>query len=101
MDLEKFAQRLSQLRSQRGLSARDLSLSLGQASSYINQIENQKNYPSMAAFFYICDFLEITPMEFFNTEESSPILIKELVETVSDFSDEQIEYLIQLLKSFK
>lgn len=48
--------RLAKLRIQKGVSARDMSLSLGQANNYINTIENKKSLPSMQSFFYICDF---------------------------------------------
>ena len=54
-----FYKRLTQLRNKQGISARDMSLSLGQSESYINKIENGKALPSMSAFFYICDFLKI------------------------------------------
>lgn len=42
-----FPARLSQLRHQKGVSARDMSISLGQCESYINKIENRKALPSM------------------------------------------------------
>ena len=59
-----FYKRLTQLRNKQGISARDMSLSLGQSESYINKIENGKALPSMSAFFYICDFLKIHPRDF-------------------------------------
>ena len=44
---EEFTQnRILKLRMQKGVSARDMSLSLGQNSNYINQIENKKALPS-------------------------------------------------------
>ena len=61
--LEWFYQRISELRIQKGVSARDMSLSLGQSESYINKIENKRTLPSMTGFFYICDYLNITPQE--------------------------------------
>lgn len=82
MDWENFlAQRLAQLRTQKGVSARDMSLSLGQSAGYINNIENKNNLPSMATFFYICQYLDITPMEFFDTDSEVP---KELSDVISD-----------------
>ena len=42
MNEEYFRWRLAELRGQAGISARDLSLSLGQSESYINKIENGK-----------------------------------------------------------
>ena len=73
--LDFFSQRLSELRTQKGVSARDMSLSLGQCESYINKIENHKSLPSMNVFFYICDYLDIQPKDFFDTLSfSNPIL---------------------------
>ena len=40
-------ERLAKLRTQKGVSARDMSLSLGQANNYINNIENKKSLPAM------------------------------------------------------
>ena len=55
MDYEKwFAERLTALRMEKGVSARDMSLSLGQSESYINKIENRRTLPSLSGFFYIC-----------------------------------------------
>ena len=59
---EEFVpERLAKLRLQKGVSARDMSLSLGQANNYINNIENKKSLPAMQSFFYICEYLGVTP----------------------------------------
>lgn len=42
-----FALRLAQLRAKKGVSARDMSLSLGQNAGYINNIESGKALPSI------------------------------------------------------
>ena len=65
MEKADFIKRLVALRVSKGASARDMSLSLGQSAGYINNIENGVNYPSMTVFFYICDYLGISPKEFF------------------------------------
>ena len=59
-----FPKRLTELRIQKGVSARDMSLSLGQSESYINKIENKRAMPSMTGFFYICEYLGISPTNF-------------------------------------
>ena len=51
-----FAKRLAELRLLKGISARDMSLSLGQSANYINAIESNKSLPSMKNFF--CKQLE-------------------------------------------
>ncbi len=68
MQQEDPIERLIQLRLKHGVSARDMSLSLGQNSSYINNIENGKALPSMTVFFYICEYFNISPKEFFSYE---------------------------------
>lgn len=65
---EDFSKRLAKLRNQKGVSARDMSLSIGQNPGYINNIEMGKALPSMASFFFICDYLEISPKQFFDTD---------------------------------
>lgn len=66
---KEFSKRLCELRLEKGVSAREMSLSLGQSASYINRIENGKMLPSMGGFFKICDYLSITPHAFFQIKE--------------------------------
>ena len=78
---EKFTQnRIAQLRMQKDVSARDMSLSLGQNNSYINQIENRRALPSLQGSFYICEYFGITPQQFFDEGDTFPVQLAELVE---------------------
>jgi len=63
---EQFVKRLVALRMARGVSARDMSLSLGQNPGYIHNIESGRALPSMTVFFYICEYLGVTPSDFFD-----------------------------------
>ena len=101
MEQRDFCFRLSQLREEKGVSAREMSLAIGQCESYINGVENGASYPSMTVFFYICEYLGITPEEFFATENKNPVKVKELVETVKGLSDEQLDSLIVIAKGLK
>lgn len=78
---EYFPKRLSELRISKGVSARDMSLSLGYSESYINKIENGKALPSMQVFFYICEFLEISPRDFFPEDNLIPNQKNKIEET--------------------
>ena len=116
MNRNDFGNRLAELRAAKKLSAREMSLDLGQSVSYINLIENHKNFPSMQMFFYICELLETTPKEFFNIGDDSenevdkttiltqldcsPYLIEQLVNSLNKCSEKQIQQLINLLDSF-
>ena len=101
MEKEDFIKRLIELRMNKGVSARDMSLSLGQSPSYINNIECGKNLPSMTVFFYICEYLEITPQEFFETDTKNPTKAQELLSIVKGLSKEKLDNLIALAKSIK
>lgn len=92
-----FAQRLSQLRTEKRISARDMSLSIGQNPGYINTIENGKAFPTMSNFFYICEFLNVTPQEFFDTKSQNPEKLQNLIELLKRLDDEQIDALIKIV----
>ena len=95
--LEWFPERLAQLRTQKGVSARDMSLSLGQSESYINKIENRRTRPSMAGFFYICEYLEIEPQEFFNFHILAPQKASELIKAAEKLKPQQAEHILQII----
>lgn len=99
MEKSEFAKRLAELRMNKGVSARDMSLSMGQSPNYINGLENSRNYPTMANFFYICDYLGITPIEFFQTDIQNPAKTNELMEIIKQLPDEQLDNLISLAKA--
>lgn len=101
MDIKEFSLRLSQLRENKNVSARDMSLSMGMSENYVCGIENGKSFPSMTGFFYICDYLGITPQEFFETEMKNPAKTKELIDAVKGLSTEQLDNLIALAKGLK
>ena len=101
MEREDFIKRLTQLRMNKGVSARDMSLSLGQSPNYINGIESGDNYPSMASFFYFCDYFKISPMEFFDLDSNSPDKTAELIEITKSLPSEQIDLLIAIAKVFR
>ena len=101
MDKNDFAKRLADLRTAKCVSARDMSLSLGQSAGYINNIENGVNLPSMAVFFYICEYLGITPKEFFDTDNANPKKASELYEVAKRLKSEQLEHLIAIAKGLQ
>ena len=78
-----------------------MSLSIGQSPSYINNIETGVSFPSMTAFFYICEYLGITPCEFFDINSYNPAKEKELLNAAKGLSNEQLENLISLAKGLK
>lgn len=101
MTEKEFSLRLARLRSEKGVSARDMSLSMGQNPGYINNIESGKSMPSLSGIFFICDYLGITPKDFFDEDSGNPSKAKELFEIAKTLSNEQLDSLITLAKGLK
>lgn len=96
---EEFTQnRITQLRMQKGVSARDMSLSIGQNKSYINQIENRKALPSLPVLFYICEYFNITPQEFFDESNSYPDQLSELMQDLKKLDAGALAHISGLVK---
>lgn len=91
---EEFTQnRIARLRLQRDVSARDMSLTLGQNSSYINQIENKKALPSLQVLFYICEYFGITPKEFFDEGNEYPGRLSALMEDMKKLDENALTHI--------
>ena len=91
-------ERIAQLRIKKGVSARDMSLSLGQANNYINNIENKKSLPAMQSFFYICEYLGVTPKEFFDDENTDPTALREFIQEAQRLDAKSMEYILGIMK---
>ena len=101
MTEKDFSLRLAKLRDEKGVSARDMSLSMGQNPGYINNIESGKSMPSLSGIFYICEYLGITPKDFFDVETKNPTKANELYNIAKRLNDEQLDNLIALAKGLQ
>lgn len=98
---DAFIKRLIELRNNENISARELSLCLGQNVNYINLIENGKRLPSLQGFFNICDFFHIKPSEFFIKEiEEEESKKEQLITLINNMSISQIEALYNFISTF-
>ena len=98
---KQFQERLSELRLQKDVSAREMSRDIGQSDNYICNIENHHNLPSMSTFFYICDYLKITPKEFFDLESHAPNRLTEIIEKLKRLNPEQLALVSKLVDQMK
>ena len=65
-EYENFVRmRITQLRQRQHISEHKMSLDLGKSGSYMRNISTGKALPSMHEFLRICDYLGVTPQEFF------------------------------------
>ena len=101
MTEQEFSLRLARLREEKGVSARDMSLTMGQNPGYINNIESGKSMPSLSGVFYICEYLGITPKDFFDIEANNPTKANKLYNIAKSLSNDQLDNLIALAKGLR
>lgn len=101
MEENFIRERLTQLRMKKNVSEYKMSLDLGHSKSYIQSIVSGRAMPSMTEFLYICDYLEVTPAEFFDEEMENPALLKNMVEKAREMGDGDIHLLCQLMDRMK
>ena len=101
MDEQFIRDRISSLRQEKQISERKMSLDLGHSTSYIRSITSGRALPSMSEFLYICEYLGVTPMEFFNEERKTTLPQQEAFEHIYSMSDEDIRLLIGFIERMK
>lgn len=90
--------RLAQLRVQKGVSAREMSLALGQNTGYISNIESGKTLPSMTGFFYICEYLDISPCDFFDFDTQAPKEASEMMSRLKRLNAVQLNHVAAIVE---
>lgn len=66
--------------------------------NYINNIENKKSLPAMQSFFYICEYLGVTPKEFFDDENTDPTALREFIQEAQRLDAKSMEYILGIMK---
>lgn len=101
MDEQFIRDRISRLRQEKQVSERKMSLDLGHSTSYIRSITSGRALPSMSEFLYICEYLGVTPMEFFNEEKATTLTQQKAIKHIYSMSDEDIRLLIGFIERMK
>ena len=90
--------RITQLRMSKNVSEYQMSLDLGQNKNYIQGISSGKALPSMRQFFNICDYFEITPSQFFDSDLIRPQLIQKAAGGMKYLSEDDILLILNLIE---
>ena len=98
MDENYIRDRISEIRTKKNISEYKMSLDLGHSKSYIQSISSGKSLQSLSEFLYICDYLGVTPKEFFDDTVTEPTLVNELYNLTKEMSKEDILVLINTAK---
>ena len=97
----KIIENIKEIRINKGIPQKALADALSVDNAVISNIENGHNLPSMAVFFYICDYLGVTPCEFFEVENNDPATLSPIFEQIKKLKPEQVEVLQAMLNQMK
>lgn len=98
MEEQFIRDRISKLREQKQVSERKMSLDLGHSTSYIRSITSGRSLPSMSEFLYICEYLGVTPMEFFNEDKATTLMQQKAIDYIYSMSDEDVSLMIGFIE---
>ena len=101
MEEQFIRERLFKLREEKQVSERKMSLDLGHSTSYIHSIASGRALPSMPEFLYICDYLGVTPMEFFNESEHTTPIQQRAIQYIRQLDEEEARLIVDLLERIK
>lgn len=89
--------RITELRMKKDVSEYKMSLDLGQSRNYIQGITSGKALPSMAQFMNICEYFEMTPMQFFDSDILQPQLVRRAMDGMRDLDYDDMTLLLNLI----
>ena len=98
MDKQFVQMRIARIRSAHKISARKLSLELGQSTEYINQIENGYALPSLEGLFNFCDYFNMSLGEFFEDKFEFPVEYENIIKELNKMDSNAVNQVYELLK---
>ena len=97
MDENFIRERITELRTQKGISEYKMSLDLGHSRSYMQGISSGRTLPSLSEFIYICEYLDVTPKDFFDNTIDNPALLQSVYEKLKELDEDDLIVLLGLL----
>ena len=97
MDADFVARRITLLRMRKDVSECQMSRDMGHGRNYIQNISSGRANPSLTEFLYICEYLGVTPSEFFNEQNEEPILVQRALDGLRKLDERDLNTLIALI----
>jgi transcriptional regulator with XRE-family HTH domain len=101
MTEELIRARITELRVKKDVSEYQMSLDLGQNKGYLQAISSGRAMPSMSQFIKICEYFEITPIEFFDAEINNPTLLRKATDGMKKLSDDDMLLMLGLISRLR
>ena len=90
MEKKFIGDRITELRIKKNVSEYQMSLDLGKNKSYIQSISSGRSLPTMENFLEICEYLEVTPCQFFDTALHNLPLYEKAADLLKQLGDEDM-----------
>lgn len=97
MGEEFIRKRITELRLKKGVSEYKMSTDMGHSKSYIQSITSGRALPSLSEFIYMCEYLGVTPKEFFDDEVKEPLLVAQVTAGIKNMSEKDLSTLLGLI----
>jgi transcriptional regulator with XRE-family HTH domain len=97
MEPDYITKRITELRLKKGIAEHRMSLELGHSRSYMQSISSGRALPSLTEFLAICDYLNVSPKDFFDEKNPNPVLIEEIMEKLKNLSDSDFTIILTMI----
>ena len=101
MDEKFIRDRITELRMKKGVSEYKMSYDLGKSRGYIYNISSGKSLPPMKEFLSICDYLEVTPQQFFDSDTKHPELVQKARLSMKDLNESDMLLLLSFINRLR
>ena len=101
MDASFVQRRITELRMRKGVSELKMSRDLGHSDGYIHHIVAGRSMPSITEFFYICDYLDVTPASFFMMDCETNLLEQMITSEIQGMPEDELRLILQLIHKIK
>lgn len=101
MDEKFIRDRITELRIKKGVSEYKMSYDLGKSRRYIYNISSGKSLPPMKEFLSICDYLEVTPQQFFDSDTKRPELVQKALLSMKDLNESDMLMLLSFINRLR
>ncbi len=85
--------RITELREQKGVSEREMSIALGNSPNYSYFMKKNKSIPSLPMLNAVCQYLGITLPDFFHFDNHAPAFIEEIRQELISLPPEELSHI--------